>query len=71
MMFPTMGRRYQIDYMSGLRYVFSSGYRAKIRNTWGRNTGLRVLYRFGGLVSVTVVIAALLLLALAMQGLLR
>lgn len=70
MMLPTMGRRYQIDYIFGLRYVFSQGYRAKIRNTWDRNTGLRVLYMLGGLVSITVVISALLLLALALQGLL-
>jgi len=70
MMLPTIGRRYQIDYMSGLRYVFSPGYRAKIRNTCGRSTCLKVLYMFGGLVSIAVVISALLLLTLAMQGLL-
>jgi len=71
MMLPTMGRRYQIDYMSGLRYVFSPGYRAKIRNTCRRSTCLKVLYMFGGLASTAVVISALLLLALAIQGLLR
>ena len=71
MMFPTMGRRYQIDYMSGLRYVFSPAYRAQVRNTLGDNSVLRVLYMIGGLISTAVVIAALLLLLLAVQGLLR
>jgi hypothetical protein len=70
-MFPIMGRRYQIDYMFGLRYVFSPTYRAKMRSTWGQNTGLRVLYLFGGLISIAVTISALLLLMLAIQGLLR
>jgi len=70
MMIPTMGRRYQIDYMSGFRYVFSPAYRAKIRTTWGRNSGLKVLYMFGGLISAAVVISALLLLMLSIQGLL-
>ncbi len=71
MMHPTMGRRYQIDYMFGLRYIFSPTYRAKVRNTWGQNNGLSVLYMFGGLISIAVVISALLLLTLAIQGLLR
>jgi len=71
MMLPTMGRRYQIDYMSGLRYVLSPDYRAKIRNAWGQSTGMRVLYMIGGLISTAVVISALLLLALAILGLLR
>ena len=71
MMQSTMGRRYQIDYMSGLRYVFSPAYRAKIRNTCSRSTCLRVLYMIGGIVSIAVVISALLFLALAIQGLLR
>ena len=71
MMFPAMGRRYQIDYLSGLRYIFSPAYRAKIRKAWGHNTGLRVLYVFGGLVSTVVVILALLFLVLAIQGLLH
>ena len=70
MMLPTMGRRYQIDYMSGLRYVFSPAYRAKIRNTCRRSTCLKVLYTFGGLVSIAVVISALLFLMFAIQGLL-
>ena len=71
MMLSTMGRRYQIDYLSGLRYVFSPAYRAEVRNTWGLNTGMRVLYIIGGLISTVVVISALLLLAFAIQGLLR
>ncbi len=71
MMFPTRGRRYQIDYMSGLRYVFSPVYRAKVRDTWGQNYVLKALYMFGGLISIAVVISALLLLTLAIQGLLR
>ena len=71
MMHSAMGRRYQIDYMSGLRYVFSPTYRAKIRNTCRRSTCLKVLYMFGGLISTAVVISALLLLTLAIQGLLR
>ena len=71
MMLPITGRRYQIDYMSGLRYVFSPAYRAELRKTWGQNTGSRVLYAIGGLVSTAVVISALLLLVLAIQGLLR
>jgi hypothetical protein len=71
MMHSTMGRRYQIDYMSGLRYVFSPAYRTEVRNTWGKNTGTRVLYIIGGLISAAVVISALLLLAFAIQGLLR
>jgi len=71
MMQSTMGRRYQIDYMSGLRYVFSPAYRAKIRNSWGQSTGMRVLYMIGGIISIAVVISALLFLALAVQGLLR
>ena len=66
-----MGRRYQIDYMSGLRYVFSPAYRVKIDHTWGQSTGMRLLYMIGGLISIAVVISALLLLALAIQGLLR
>ena len=69
MMFPTMGRRYQIDYMSGLRYIFSPIYRAKVHKTWGRNTGLKVLYLVGGLISMAVLISALLLLGLAIHGL--
>ena len=71
MMQSTMGRRYQIDYMSGLRYVFSPAYRARVRKTWGQNTGLRVLYMFGALISIAVVISALLFLMLAVQELLR
>ena len=71
MMLSTMGRRYQIDYAFGLRYVFSPAYRAKIRNSWGQSTGMRVLYMFGGIVSIAVVISALLFLALAIQGLLH
>jgi hypothetical protein len=71
MMLPTMGRRYQIDYMSGFRYVFSPAYRAKIRNNCGGSTCLKVLYMFGGLISTAVVISALLFLALAIQGLLH
>lgn len=71
MMFPTMGRRYQIDYMSGLRYVFSPAYRAQVHQTRGDNTWLRVLYMIGGLVSTVVVISALFLLILAIDGLLR
>lgn len=71
MMFPTMGRRHQIDYMFGLRYVFSPAYRAQVHSTFGNNTVLRVLYMIGGLVSTAVVISALLLLLLAIQGLLR
>ena len=71
MMLPITGRRCQIDYMSGLRYVFSPAYRAKIRNSWGQSTGMRVLYMIGGIVSIIVVISALLFLALAIQGLVR
>ena len=70
MMFPTVGRRYQINYMSGLRYVFSPDYRARVQNTLGSNTVLKALYMIGGLVSTVVVISALLFLLLAMQGLL-
>jgi len=70
MMLSTMGRRYQIDYVFGLRYVFSPAYRAKIRNSWGQSTGMRVLYMIGGIVSIAVVISAMLFLALAIQGLL-
>ncbi len=70
MMFPTMGRRYQIDYMSGLRYVLSPIYRAKVHKTWGRNGGLKVLYLVGCLISIAVLISALLLMALAIHGLL-
>jgi hypothetical protein len=71
MMLPTMRRRYQIDYICGLRYVFSPTYRAKVHNTWGQNTPLRVLYMCGGLISLAVVISASLLLTLAIQELLR
>jgi len=70
MMLPTIGRRYQIDYMSGLRYVFSPTYRSKVRNTWGQNAGSRVLYMLGSIISIAVVILALLLMMLAIQGLL-
>ena len=69
MMLPTMGRRYQIDYMSGLRYVFSPAYRAKIHNCCRRSTCLKLLYMLGGLTAV--VISALLFLMLAIQGLLH
>jgi len=71
MMLPTIGRRYQIDYMFGLRYVFSPTYRAKVRSTCCQKTGLTVLYMFGGVISIAVVISALLLLTLAIQGLTR
>jgi len=71
MMFPTLGRRYQIDYMSGLRYVFSPAYRAKIHNSCRRSTCMKALYMFGGLISTAVVISAMLFLALAIQGLVR
>ena len=66
-----MGRRYQIDYMSGLRYVFSPAYRDQVRKIWGRNTGSRVLYMLGGLISTAIVASALLLLVLAIQGLMH
>ena len=69
MMLRTMGRRYQIDYLFGLRYVFSPAYRANIRYTCGRSNGLKVLYMFGGLISIAVVMSVLLLLMLAIQGL--
>jgi hypothetical protein len=65
-----MGRRYQIDYLSGLRYVFSPAYRAQVRNSWGRNSGLKVVYFLGAIISVAVLASALLLLGLAIQGLL-
>ena len=71
MMFPTVGRRYQIDYMLGLRYVFSPAYRAQVRNRCGHSAGLRLLYIIGGLVSTVVVISALFLLMFAIHGLLR
>jgi len=71
MMFSTTGRRYQIDYTSGLRYVFSPAYRAKIRNTCGRSNCLKVLYMFGSLISIAVVISALLFMTFAIQGLLH
>ncbi len=68
MTLPITSRRYQIDYMSGLRYVFSPAYRSQVRNTLGRNTGLKVLYMIGGLVSTAVVISALLFLRLRYRG---
>ena len=71
MMLPITGRRYQIDYMSGLRYVFSPAYRAKICNSWDQSTGMRVLYMIGGIISTAVVISAVLLLMFAIQGLLH
>jgi hypothetical protein len=71
MMLSTMGRKYQIDCMSGLRYVFSPAYRAKIHHTCSQGTGMRLLYMIGSLISIAVVISALLFLALAIQGLLR
>ena len=71
MTLPTMGRKYQIDYLSGIRYVFSPVYRAKVRLTWGRNSVLKLLYLLGAIIGVAVLISALLLLALAIQGLLR
>ena len=71
MTLPITGRRYQIDYMSGLRYVFSSAYRSKICNNLGQRTGMRVLYMIGGIISTTVVISAVLLLMLTIQGLLH
>jgi hypothetical protein len=69
MTLPISGRRYQIDYMSGLRYVFSPAYRAGTGNTRGRSPGLRMLYIYGGLISMTAVISVLLFLPLATQGL--
>jgi len=71
MMLPTLGRRYQIDYLCGLRYVFSPAYRIKVHNTWCRNAGSTLLYMLAGVVGTVVVILALLLLVLAIQGLLR
>ena len=70
MMLP-MGRRHQIDYMFGLRYLFSPTYRDQVRHNWSNSPGLRVLYMFGGIISITVVISAFLLLGLAIQGLLH
>ena len=52
MMLSTMGRKYQIDYMFGLRYVFSSTYRAKIHHTWGQSTGMRLLYMILSLIHI-------------------
>lgn len=71
MMLPTLGRRYQIDYLCGLRYVFSTAYRIKVDSTWGRKASSKLLYMLGGVVSTVVVISALLLLVLAVQGLIR
>ncbi len=68
MMIP-VGRRYQIDYMFGLRYMLSPKYRAKVRSQVGNNPGMLVLYMFGGLISVGVLMSALLLLTLAIEGL--
>lgn len=69
MTLPIMGRRYQFDYMSGVRYVFSPAYRAEVHKNWGQNTVSRVLYMTGGIISTAVVISAVLFLMLAIQGL--
>ncbi len=68
MMMP-MGRRYQIDYMCGLRYVFSPKYRARANELMANSTGLRFVYLLGGFISIAVVTTALLLLTLALQSL--
>jgi uncharacterized membrane protein len=63
-----MRSRYQIDYMSDLRYVISPAYRAKIHHICGQSFAMKLLYM---IISIIVVISALLFLALAIQGLLR
>lgn len=68
MMMP-MGRRYQIDYMCGLRYIFSPKYRARANELMANSTGLRLVYLVGGLTSIAVVTTAVLLLTLALQSL--
>jgi hypothetical protein len=68
MMMP-MGRRYQIDYMCGLRYVLSPKYRARVNESMTNSTCLRFVYAFGGFISIAVVMTALLLLTLALQSL--
>ena len=68
MMMP-MGRRYQIDYMCGLRYVFSPTYRARVKQSMANSTCLRFVYVFGGFISIAVVMTALLVLTLALQSL--
>ena len=68
MMMP-MGRKYQIDYLCGLRYVFSTRYRARANELMSNSTSLRFVYLIGGFVSIAVVATALLLLTLALQSL--
>ena len=68
MMMP-MGRRHQIDYMCGLRYVFSPKYRARANELMANSTCLRFVYLVGGLASIAVVTTAVLLLTLALQSL--
>ena len=70
MMLP-MGRRHQIDYMFGLRYAFSPTYRDRIRKSCSDCTSLKVFYMLGGFISITVVLSALGLLTLVIQGLLH
>jgi hypothetical protein len=69
MMMP-MGRRYQIDYMCGLRYVLSPKYRSRVNESMANSTCLRFVYVFGGFVSIVAVVAAVMLLTLALQSLL-
>lgn len=69
MMMP-MGRRYQIDYMCGLRYMLSPKYRARANESMSHSTCLRLVYVFGGFISIATVVAAVMLLTLALQSLL-
>ena len=62
-----MGRKYQIDYMFGLRYALSPKYRATVRDATANNRSLRVLYILGGLISIAVVTSAFVLLTLALR----
>ena len=68
MMIP-LGRHYQIDYLFGLRYLFSPAFRQQVHAMWVDNAWLRTLHLSGVVLSVVVVLAASSLLTLAIRDL--
>ena len=66
-----LSRIYQIDYMFGLRYLYSPTFRAQVRTMCGGSPWLSLMYTFGGALSVIVTITAMLLAAIAILDLIN
>lgn len=56
------GLNYQIDYLSGWRYIFSSNYREHAKQIWGSNRILQCLFLVGYIISILLTSAAAVLL---------